>query len=225
MNKKPKPRKIEYVAKLDGVIVGRRLSHLPYTHAVVVQENEERERQRAYATEPDESCRKSYKEYAQIANSSPGARNLTNSWRRLSTRDIELAERRIRGKFDAYFQHHREFMIEYFEERKTKGAFEPKVERWLLQKDVAERTADYNQDLVGEHGFWKFVRIVSAESVEGLDIAKAFSKLSKSTQRTVLADVCEKMITRKAWDEIAAFLIGQLGPEDAPTVIKLVRGF
>jgi hypothetical protein len=55
-------------------------------------------------------------------------------------------------------------------------------------------------------------------------IAKVFSKLPKTTQRTILVDVCEQMITRKAWDEIAAFLVGQLGPDNASIVLKLLRG-
>jgi hypothetical protein len=41
---KAKPRKIEFVAKLDGIIVGRRFSSVPYTHAIGVRENEDADR-------------------------------------------------------------------------------------------------------------------------------------------------------------------------------------
>jgi hypothetical protein len=143
----------------------------------------------------------------------------------ISIHSIERAKEEIQGGFEAYFQRHRGDRIQRFEQKKADGGFEPKVERWLRQEEVAAKTADYNERHADDPGYWKFMRIVSVESVEGRDVAKAFSKLSKTTQRAVLADVCEKMIARKAWDEIAAFLIGQLGPDDVPTVMKLVRGF
>jgi hypothetical protein len=230
MTKKPKPRKIQYVAKLDGVIVGRRVSHVPYTHAVVLQENEDRAREDAYETEPEDWLREHYDEDVQIANSRPGARHprwgrSKHSWlNTISVHSIERAKKDIEGGFEAYFQRYREDRIKRFDEEKAKGEFEPKVAKWLRQEELAEQTARYNQEHAENPGYWKFVRVVSAESIEGVSIAKSFSKLPETTQRTILADVCEQMITRKAWDEIAAFLVGQLGPDTTSTVLKLVRG-
>jgi hypothetical protein len=38
---KDQKRKIDYIAKLDGIIVGRRTTDVAYTHVLVVQEDEE----------------------------------------------------------------------------------------------------------------------------------------------------------------------------------------
>jgi hypothetical protein len=54
-------------------------------------------------------------------------------------------------------------------------------------------------------------------------VAQLFAKLSKEAQRSMLADLCDIMIERHKWDDIAAFLIGRFGPEDAPVILKMMR--
>ncbi|CAN5142591.1 hypothetical protein BH10PSE10_BH10PSE10_04710 [soil metagenome] len=229
MTQRPKPRKIQYSAKFNGAVVGRRVSHVPYTHAIVVQESEDRAHKDAYAPEPEDWLRQYYNEDVQIANSRPGAKHprwdrSKHSWlSTISARGIEEARKNIEGGFEAYFQRHREDRIKRFEEEKIKGAFEPKVVKWLRQEELAEQTDRYKREHVENPGYWKFVCVVSSESVEGISIAKSFSKLPKTAQHTILAGVCEQMITRKAWNEIAALLVGQLGPDITSTLLKLVR--
>ena len=61
--------------------------------------------------------------------------------------------------------------------------------------------------LVYNFSRWKFARYVPAESVEHFSIAEAFAQLSETTRRTILTEICDKMLTRHAWDEIAALLL------------------
>jgi hypothetical protein len=229
MTQKRKPTKMQYSAKLNGAVVGRRVSHVPYTHAIVLQESEDRAHKDAYATEPDDWLREHYNEDVQIANSRPGDKH--PRWGRskhlwlstISARTIEEAKKGIEGGFNAYFQRYREDRIKRFEEEKAKEEFEPKVVKWLRLEELAEQSERYKQEHVENPGYWKFVCVVPAESFEGMSIAKAFSKLPKATQHTILVDVCEGMLNRKAWDEIAAFLVGQLGPDLTSTLLKVAR--
>jgi hypothetical protein len=89
----------------------------------------------------------------------------------------------------------------------------------LRHEKVADRRPRLQDEYSPDRGY-KFVRLVSAESVEAISVAKLFAKLPKAAQRELLVGVCDKMIDRRVYDEIAAFLIGQLGgTEDVAMMI------
>jgi hypothetical protein len=228
---KAQKRKIDYVAKLDGIVVGRRTTHVAYTHALVVQYDEQAARQEAYAAFDPETLEWLRKEFdiecaaakCQDGDLSPRWLSRPNNRSRLryiTAYGIESAKKEIVGGFKGYCARYRQLKIDQFERLKREGYFQPKVQGWRQQDD---RRDEYPAEEWKERQL-VFARYVPAESAEAFSVAKSFAKLSKTTQRAILADICDKMIARKAWDEIAAFLVGQLGPDSAQTALTIVRG-
>ena len=224
------PRKIEYVAKLDGAILGRRSSPNVYTHAIIAQLDEEVERRYAYAAKPQEYEREWFDRYAAVAKSKIGELYPGSSTRgqtHLVTADkINDAKKEIAGGFKAFHARQRQERIDDFERDKRDGRFEPRVVKWLRPEDPRPKFDPDKQNewkisvLTYNFSRWKFARYVPAESVEHFSIAEAFAKLSETTRRTILTDICDKMLTRHAWDEIAALLMRELGADYAAAMLK-----
>lgn len=191
-------KKFTWIARHSGVEIGRITTHVPYSHALVQQVDEAAERARAYATEPDEFDHQ-----------------LWTNWQ--GRREGHFAT------FESMCAHNRQEEISRFESM-PRAIFQPYVAKWLRPEDVAAcNPTAANVKSWYSHNY-KVAKIVPVESEETVSVAQRVAKLAKPVLRDVLADVCNKMIERKAWDEIAHFLVAQLGPEDTPLVLKLVRG-
>jgi hypothetical protein len=218
-------KKITWVARYDGAIVDRRTTHVPYTHALIVQRDEEGERLEAYSNVLSKTERKYFEFENAIANSKvgdpfpnypgqPPSRQM--HFIRNPLRIEKWAKETVEGGIEGFLARTRQKRIEQFERSKRHGGFDIRVKDWLRQEEVAVAA---KRSAVG----YKLFVIVPVESEEAVSVKHLVAKLPKATLRDALADVCGKMIERKAWDDIASFLVGQLGPDGAATVLKLPR--
>ena len=231
--KRPAKRKIDYVVKFNGEIIRRFTSDITYTHAIVTRRDEDSARHEAY--EPDaetiEYRRSIFDDYTQEAatlqSGTPGYVDAMGRSRYGMVRvddKLKAINERIRDGVDAFLERWRQGCIQTFIDRKNIGYFKPSVGQnaWLRPGELATKGEEFFKNgWRGGEGL--YLGIVPLETEQSPSIAKSFSKLSKTTQRAILSDVCEKMIARKAWDEIALFLSGQVG-DDVATLIKIVRG-
>jgi len=211
-------KKITWIAKYNGVIIDRRTTHVPYTHALIV-------RLEAYRNELSKAEKDYFDFENAVANSKvgdpfpnypgqPPSRRM--HFIKNPLRIEKWAKETVEGGVEGFLARTRKKRIEQFERGKRHRDFDIQVKDWLRQEEVAlvaKRSAD---------GYKLFV-IVPVESEETVSVRQLVAKLPRATLRDVLADVCGKMIERKAWDEIASFLVGQLGPDDAATVLKRLR--
>jgi len=103
-----------FIARYKGEIIGRHASTTPFTHALIVCQDEEPYRRDAYEIEPDENERKEFAEITRRANAqigdvkyphALGGRGRANwiSTLRLDKGDIEEAKKKIEGGFDPWF--------------------------------------------------------------------------------------------------------------------------
>jgi hypothetical protein len=214
MSTNDKKKKIRYVAKLDGIIVGQIDSHVPYTHALILQPDIEYGRREAYSGEDaDAFSRERYDECEEIVKTGY-ARGYTRRTDQVDA--VAVAEEIVAQGREGYRQYIRQQEISSFEFNVKNRYYDINV-KWLRQEQVPKKPDQ-------EGGYHKIWRIVSVGSVEKTSITKLFAKLPKAKQRELLIRTCEKMIARRAYDEIAAFLLGQLGGnENVAAVLELIE--
>jgi hypothetical protein len=154
--------KTNYVARLEGKIVGKRSTAArTYTHALVVQRDEEIARQRAYQYTSTDSDSSNFEYSSFIAAQHAGVPCQPRGWTITTTfkaEQIADAQAEVAGGFDAYVRRLRERAIATFEENKTAGHFDPHVATWCGRPDLAEKAIS---NFTGPHT--KFVAIVAAE--------------------------------------------------------------
>ena len=153
----------------------------------------------------------------------------------LATR--EFYKDRIAGGFDAFAQAWRNRRIEWFEGL-DKSLFEPRVLKWIKPGEAnktwmhreaisvfSERDYADKPESVHENARFSYedLKIVPVESETSIPVTQRFAKMSKKAQRELLGLVCDKMIERKAFDEIGGLLTAYL-EGDAPLIMKLMGG-
>lgn len=136
-------RRIEYVARWNGVVIGTRSSPRPYQFAVVCQFHEDKARAVAYDYVATETDRKNFAYYSAIVAQGvehPHVR--PERWRPNPVLEVlERAKGQIDGGFDAYIARLREHAIKNFEARKAEGFFGPRVSGWSMSRPNAEKMA------------------------------------------------------------------------------------
>lgn len=156
--------KTNYVARLEGKIVGKRsTASRTYSHALVVQNVEEFARKRAYGYTSTDTDSSNFEYYSIIAQQTAGVPCRPRDWKFDTTftqDDIDEAKKRIEGGFDAYVRRLRDAAIATFEANKANGYFEPHVATWCGRPDLAQKAINSH---TGLHR--AFVAIVAAEKV------------------------------------------------------------
>lgn len=143
----------KYVAKWNGVIVGKRITQdRTYSHAIVVQNVEEAHRAAAYNYAATATDRSNFEYYTRIAEG--------RSQFKHTAEEVVEASIKIDGGYEAYIGRVRERMITWFEEKKAKGYFEPCVAAWAGRLDLAAKAVSQH---TGPKR--KLIGIVEAEKV------------------------------------------------------------
>jgi hypothetical protein len=134
--------KINYVAKLDGTIVGSRTSPRTYTHAVIIQWNAEYFRTKAFGYKADDTDRSNFKFYTKEAAHTVESYIADSKWTPVdeAAKRIADAKQRIEGGFDAYVARVRQDGIDRFE-KGLEGGYQPGVATWCGRLDLARKEA------------------------------------------------------------------------------------
>jgi hypothetical protein len=137
-----KAAKTNYVAKLNGAIVGTRASHRAYTHAVVIQWSEDHARTVAYGYKPTATDKSNFSYYTEVAAQGVDHPHYNREpWRPLGdVAGVERAKATIEGGYDAYVERLRQHQIDSFEASRANG-FKPGVAAWNGRRDLAEKEA------------------------------------------------------------------------------------
>jgi hypothetical protein len=228
---KTKQKKFTWIVRYDGVEFGRRTTHVPYTHALIVQRSEEADR--AYADNPSDEHNKYERGFflqkTQWAKGRigdlkyPGVSSRSAlSWEKLTTEDTETANQQIEGGFDGWLARSRQEQINIIEERKREGYYDLCVNMWMRGEEAARLTKRVRDEDFLRVNNYVFAKVVPTENEDKTTLEQRVAKLPKTALRSLLTEITDKMIARKAWDEIAAFLLSQLGSDDAPIVLRLL---
>jgi hypothetical protein len=154
----------KYTAHYQGEIVGTRTSYRSYTHAVVVQDDEEAHRAYAYGYELTASDRKNFEYYESIAQRQPGDPHRT--FGSYSAEQITDAKAKIAGGLAGYAEAQRQQQIVWFEAKRKKGGFKPRVATWCGRRDLADKAArSFNHVGKRSSGFTHLRAVVPAELV------------------------------------------------------------
>ncbi len=147
----------------------------------------------------------------------------------------EFHNARIEGGFDVFVERSRNERIARFEAvSKDSSLFEVRVLKWLRPGEATKTTTERPALSIGmvdphswynEGGDWYYdwTKVVPVETETTIPVGQRFAKMPKKSQRDLLGLVCDKMIERQAWDEIAVLLTNYL-EGDAPLVLKLLGG-
>jgi hypothetical protein len=240
MNKRKSKPKTNYCVRWNGAVVGTiSAMSVRYTHALVGQLHEETVRKWVFAT-PSQDAREDthhslFKHYA----------GFDSEWAKatLNQEDREFYKSRADHGFDVFVEQWRERRVKWFEEVcKSVSPFDVRVIRWFkpgeAEKSWREPLAlsvfpmhssdtmscSENERLL-ENEFWysDWTKVVPVETEVSIPVAQRFAKMPKKAQRELLGLVCDKMIEKGAWDEIAVLLTNYL-EGDAPLILKLLGG-
>lgn len=131
----------KFVAYWEGKLVGTRKSDRPYTHAVVVQDDEAAARKHAYEYQPTKTDRSNFAYYQEIDRLGEQHPHYgVTSWRTEPDRaGIAEARAHLVGGFEGYVERIRQEQIGYFERAKKSGGFEPRVAGWSMSARNAEK--------------------------------------------------------------------------------------
>jgi hypothetical protein len=142
--------KTKYFARYQGRIIGNRVSHRVYTHAVITQANEEAARKAAYEYQGDETDRQNFAYERSIVELGVNHPAVRGSWHTDLDRKqrIEAARQKTQYGFEGYVIKLREHRIEWFEKNRASGYFKPKVSCWCGRRDLAENEARKSGDTV-----------------------------------------------------------------------------
>jgi len=155
-----KATKTNYVAKLDGEIIGTRSSPRVYTHAVIIQYSEQHYRDEAYTFNADKQDRKNFDHYVQqAAGKSP------YDWCRTPEKIAE-AQADVEGGFDAYCARLRQRQIDSFEAGLKAGGYTPGIVGWCGRRDLAEKLANQYRGQARVAKVWIVEAEVAAKPVK-----------------------------------------------------------
>jgi hypothetical protein len=158
--------KTNYIARLNNEIVGTRSSERTYTHAVVIQYNEQHFHDRAHNYEASGTDRKNFEYETEVASGrSPYEWNKNDA-------AIDKAKAIIEGGFDAYIERLRQRQIAIFETSRANGGFTPAVVTWCGRADLAQKEAAKRMGQPSIENVW----VVQAETVEKLPKIKGERK-------------------------------------------------
>ncbi|WP_456718089.1 MULTISPECIES: hypothetical protein [unclassified Bradyrhizobium] len=211
----PKSAKATWVAKYDGVEVGRIISAKPYTHAKVIRRDEQFARTAAYRNKPIASDYVEFEDHKKLVANFEADANISS----LVARSKRLTED---GLFETYFERSRQDRIAYFEELTLAGEFRPKVERWLLTDDVERCASTRTTRMQRRHDPLDLFVIVAVQSWEDVSLTELIATSTDQDRRAILKAVCDKAIQQQAWGEITAFLISQFGPDGPRLVSEII---
>lgn len=127
----------KFIARYEGKIVGTRKSPRPYLFAVVVKDNEEFARERAYGFTGGETERKNFVYYTNNANAAAPGVIYPGERFKITAEMIAEGREKIAGGFDGYIAGLRELQIARFKEMN----FEPGVFGWSMSRANAEKMA------------------------------------------------------------------------------------
>ena len=223
--------KTAYIVRWNGAVVGtKQNTNVRYTHAVIGQVEEKGVREWAYATaNQDDEYRSLYDHYEKYARDEPDSRYRA-----------EYAARIEGGGFDVFVKRLREQRIKWFKElRQAEYPFAVHVLRWLkagetnkmrqgpIAFEMYPGARSHRRSICDllENGVFSYdwTKVVPVETETSIPVAQRFARMPKKSQRDLLGLVCDKMIERQAWDEIAGLLTHHL-EGDAPLVLKLLGG-
>ena len=227
MTKASRPQ-TTYTVRWKGAVVGTKgNTSVRYTHAVIGQLHESTVRKWAYAAPgKDKQYRELYNWYEEVVRGGPSL-PFDREYR-------EFARARVANGFAAFADQYRKRRIEWFEQlSKDRAPFEVSVIKWCRPRE-AEKTKtnryvlDYSLSdelAADETNQWTFdwTKVVPVETETTIPVAQRFTKLPKKAQRELLGLVCDKMIERQAWGEIAGLLTAYLEGDD-PLIMKLLGG-
>jgi hypothetical protein len=127
----------KYIARLEGKIVGKRTSESrTYTHAVVVQPSESEARAACYGYTATKDDRANFDYYTNVATL-----GMKHSHYYEGSDIVERAKEQVEGGFEAYVARLKARAIERFEERVTKGEYQPHAVTWCGRLDLAHKEA------------------------------------------------------------------------------------
>jgi hypothetical protein len=144
---------ITYTATWNGKLIGKRKSPRPYTHAVIVQTDEEVARKFAYDYSATKADRKNFDYYCEIDRLGVDHPHYCiQSWRPAPDHvGIERARANIVGGFDGYVARLKKEAIKSFEAHKAAGGFNPRVAGWSMSERNAHKMAQQHSNGVHSH--------------------------------------------------------------------------
>jgi hypothetical protein len=164
--------KTNYIAKLDGKIIGTRSSERAYTHAVVIQHSEAwyREQAHSVAYAKGHNSKSNFDYYVKIADGGVDAERAEYKYTPLSQIEERVAEAvAIRDMgYDAWVEQRRQANIA----RHEASNFQPAVLCWNGRLDLAQKEAAKYQGRPGIANVW----VVEAEKVAKLPKIKGERK-------------------------------------------------
>jgi hypothetical protein len=224
----PKPQ-TTYTVRWKGAVVGTKgNTSVRYAHAVIGQLHEATVRKWAYAAPgKDKQYRELFNWYEEVVRGGPSLPAFDREFR-------EFAKARVADGFAAFAAQYRKRRIEWFEQlNKDGGPFGVSVIKWCRPGEVEKTKTDRNvldyspanELAADETNQWTFdwTKVVPVETETTIPVAQRFTKLPKKAQRELLGLVCDKMIERQAWGEIAGLLTAYLESDD-PLITKLLDG-
>jgi hypothetical protein len=168
--------KTNYIAKLDGNIIGTRSSERTYTHAVIIQWSEESFRERDHSVAYAQQCnsKKNFEYYCGIA-----AHGIEGEMAQYKYTSLEEATRRVEHAkeiaalgYEGWVEQERMENIAEFEAKVARGGFTPAVLCWNGRRDLAEKEAAKYRGRADIANVW----IVEAEAVAKLPKIKGERK-------------------------------------------------
>ena len=132
-----------YEAYHDGKLIGARASWRVYSHAVIVQDDIEKHRAWAYSYQPGKADRSNFDYYTYVAAKQVGEPR--GVFGRYTEKDIAEAKAQIVGGWEGFAARVRQSHIDHFEEKVSKGGFNPYVATWAGRLDLAQKAARSNQ--------------------------------------------------------------------------------
>jgi hypothetical protein len=162
--------KTNYIAKLDGNIIGTRSSERTYTHAVIIQWSEESFRERDHSVAYAQQCnsKKNFEYYCGIAANGVEGEMAKYKFTSLeeATRRVEHAKEIAALGYEGWVEQERMENIAEFEAKVARGGF------WNGRRDLAEKEAAKYRGRADIANVW----IVEAEAVAKLPKIKGERK-------------------------------------------------
>jgi hypothetical protein len=168
--------KTNYVAKLDGTIIGTRSSERTYTHAVAIQHSEAwyRERAHSVAYAKEHASKRNFDYYAKMADAGVEAEQAEYKY----TPRSEI-EKRVAGAvairdmgYDAWVAARLATNVAHHERQIERGGFQPAILCWNGRLDLAQKEAAKYQARADIAKVW----VIEAETIAKLPKIKGERK-------------------------------------------------
>jgi hypothetical protein len=172
-------RKYTFLARLGGALIDRRVTTVPYTHAVVAQRDEAFYRIEAYSHKPSEDDLDVFGYSTRIAAARPGDLmdpSVRSRFNVITEDDILEAKERIEGGFEAFCERARQQRIDEFEEHKRGGGYSIRVRNWLKWDEVAEAQDACEYWLANGY---KLMRVIRLETASAIDSSRTNGRTSR----------------------------------------------